>query len=257
VKIDVLKAIAAEAHRLGMTVTGHVPSGITPFEAVEAGMDQINHLVPAVYLSAFPKGTKSQFGALPAFNVDSEDTQRAIRFYKEHGTVLDPTMSVYDLTWRASDKPVEQTEPGALKVAPEIAPSLANTGVPSAISQKLHVGFDGALAFINALHRAGVPIVVGTDQTVPGYSVYREMELYVQGGMSPMDAIQAATIAPARAMKLDRDSGSVEPAKRADLIVLDANPLDSISNIRKVHMVFANGRMFHPAPLWRSVGFTP
>ena len=132
-----------------------------------------------------------------------------------------------------------------------------NTGVPAAISQKLQVGFDGALAFINALHGAGVPIVVGTDQTVPGYSVYREMELYVQGGMSPMAAIQAATIVSARAMKLDRDSGTVEAGKRADLILVDANPLESISNIRKVRTVFANGRMFDPAPLWRSVGFTP
>ncbi|HEV2689464.1 MAG TPA: amidohydrolase family protein [Bryobacteraceae bacterium] len=257
VKIDVLKAITAEAHRLGMTVTGHVPSGITAFEAVEAGMDQINHMIPSVYLSAFPKGTKAQFGVLPAFNVNSEEAQLAIRFYKEHGTVLDPTMAVYDLTWRASEKPLEQTEPGAVKIAPELAPSLANTGVPGAFAQKLHVGFDGALAFINALHRAGVPIVVGTDQTVPGYSVYREMELYVQGGMSPMDAIQAATIAPARAMKLDRDTGTVEAGKRADLILVDANPLESISNIRKVRTVFANGRMLDPAPLWRSVGFTP
>jgi imidazolonepropionase-like amidohydrolase len=257
VKIDVLKAIAAEAHRLGMTVTGHVPSGITPFEAVEAGMDQINHLLPKVYLSAFPPGTKSNFGILPAFHLESEDAQRAIRFYKEHGTVLDPTMSLYDLTWRVSENPVEQTEPGVLKVAPELRPSLVNTGVPGAVAAKLRVAFDGALVFVNALHRAGVPIVVGTDQGVPGYSVYREMELYVQGGMPPMDAIQAATIVPARAMKLDRDTGTVEAGKRADLILVDANPLESISNIRKVHTVFANGRMFDPAPLWRSVGFTP
>src|SRR6266851_9968213 len=108
-----------------------------------------------VYLSAFPKGTKAQFGVLPAFNVNSEDSQRAIRFYKEHDTVLDPTMADYDLTWRASENPIEQTEPGAVKVAPEIALSLVNTGTPGAIAQKLHVGFDGALAFINALHRAG------------------------------------------------------------------------------------------------------
>ncbi|HLJ49083.1 MAG TPA: amidohydrolase family protein [Bryobacteraceae bacterium] len=257
VKPDALKAITAEAHRLGMTVTGHVPSGLTAFQAVEAGMDQINHLLPKVYLSAFPAGTKGQFGILPPFKPDSDETQAAIRFYKEHGTVLDPTMSVYDLTWHPSDKPLEQTEPGAAKLAPELRATLANTGIPSSFVSKVRPGFDGALAFIAALHRAGVPIVVGTDQTIPGYSVYREMELYVAGGMPPMDAIQAATIVPARAMKLDRDSGTVEAGKRADLILVDANPLESISNIRRVHTVFANGHMFDPAPLWRSVGFTP
>jgi imidazolonepropionase-like amidohydrolase len=257
VKLDVLKAITAEAHRLGMTVTGHVPSGITAFEAVEAGMDQINHMLPNVFLSAFPKGAKTKMMVFPAFDVNSADAQSAIKFYKEHGTVIDPTMALYDLSWRASEKPVEQTEPGAVKVAPELAPSLVNTGMPGAFTPRLRTGFDAALTFIAALQRAGVPIVVGTDQAVPGYSVYREMELYVQGGLSPMDAIQAATIVPARAMKLDRDTGTVEAGKRADVIVLDANPLESISNIRKVRTVFANGRMFDPAPLWRSVGFTP
>lgn len=257
VKLDVLKAITTEAHRLGMTVTGHVPAGITAFEAVEAGMDQLSHMIPNVFLSAFPKGTKARMGTFPAFNVNSEDTQRAIQFYKEHGTVMDPTMAVYDLAWRSSDKPVELTEPGAAKVAPEIAPSLANAGVPAPFAPRMHAGIEGALAFTAALQRAGVPIVVGTDQTVPGYSVYREMELYVGGGMSPMDAIQAATVVPARVMKLERDSGTVEAGKRADLILVDANPLEAISNIRKVHTVFANGRMFDPAPLWRRVGFTP
>ena len=76
------------------------------------------------------------------------------------------------------------------------------------------------------------PIVAGTDQTVPGFSVYREIELYAEAGFTPMEALQAATIVPARAMKVDADSGSLEVGKRADLDVLDANPLDNIHNIR-------------------------
>ena len=84
------------------------------------------------------------------------------------------------------------------------------------------------LAIIGALHRAGVPIVAGTDQTVPGFSLYREVELYVEAGFTPMEALQSATIVPARAMKVESDSGSVEVGKRADLDVLDANPLDNV-----------------------------
>ena len=257
IKPDVLKAVTEEAHRLGLTVTGHVPSSLTAFEAVEAGMDQLEHMIGPVYLAAFPAGTKANFGVLPAINLASEDAQRAIRFFKDHGTVIDPTMAVYDLTFHPSSTPLAQIEPGAAKIAPELAPALANTGMPDAFAQKLRPGFDGSLQFVTALHRAGVPIVTGTDQTVPGYSVYREMELFVHGGMSPMDALQASTIVPARAMKLDRESGTVEAGKRADLIIVDANPLESISNIRKVRTVFAAGRMFDPAPLWRSVGFKP
>ena len=113
------------------------------------------------------------------------------------------------------------------------------------------------LALIGALHRAGVRIVAGTDQMVPGYSLYREIELYVEAGFTPMEALQAATIVPARAMKVDSDSGSIEVGKRADLDILDANPLENIHNIRSVRSVVANGVLYESAPLWESVGFKP
>jgi imidazolonepropionase-like amidohydrolase len=102
-----------------------------------------------------------------------------------------------------------------------------------------------------------VRIVAGTDQMVPGYSLYREIELYVEAGFTPMEALQAATIVPARAMKVDSDSGSIEVGKRADLDILDANPLENIHNIRSVRSVVANGVLYESAPLWESVGFKP
>jgi imidazolonepropionase-like amidohydrolase len=102
-----------------------------------------------------------------------------------------------------------------------------------------------------------VPIVAGTDQSVPGHSLHRELELYVKAGLSPFDAMAAATIVPARVMKKDAESGTIEKGKRGDLIVLDANPLQDIRNTRRIHRVVTNGRVFDPGPLWRSVGFTP
>jgi hypothetical protein len=74
--------------------------------------------------------------------------------------------------------------------------------------------------------------------------------------MTPLEAIQAATITPARVMKLDNEVGTIEAGRRADLIVLDANPLDNISNIRKIRFVVTQGRMFETARLWQSVGFS-
>ncbi|MGD0183140.1 MAG: amidohydrolase family protein, partial [Terriglobales bacterium] len=97
------------------------------------------------------------------------------------------------------------------------------------------------LAIIGALHRAGVRIVAGTDQTVPGYSLYREIELYNEAGFTPMEALQAATIVPAQVMNVDRESGSIEVGKRADFDILAANPLENIHNIRSVRSVVANG----------------
>jgi imidazolonepropionase-like amidohydrolase len=87
--------------------------------------------------------------------------------------------------------------------------------------------------------------------------LYREIELYVQAGFTPMEAIQAATLVPARVMGVDKNLGTVEAGKEADLIVLKANPLDSISNIRAVEEVVTGGTLYETAPLWESVGFKP
>jgi imidazolonepropionase-like amidohydrolase len=102
---------------------------------------------------------------------------------------------------------------------------------------------------------SGVPVVAGTDKGVPGLSVLREIELYVEGGMTPLEAIQAATIVPARAMKLEKDSGTVEVGKRADLVILSANPLEKISNIRTAQFVVVNGRLYDCATLWKAAGY--
>ena len=92
---------------------------------------------------------------------------------------------------------------------------------------------------------------------MPGHSLHREIELYVKAGFSPLDALKAATVVPAQVMGKASDSGTIEVGKRGDLIVLDGNPLDVISNTRRIHRVITGGRVFDPAPLWQSVGFKP
>ena len=81
--------------------------------------------------------------------------------------------------------------------------------------------------------------------------------LYLQAGFTPMEAIQAATIIPARVMGMEKQSGTVEKGKRADLILVNGNPLEDIHNTRNVELVITNGRMYRTADLWQSVGFKP
>jgi imidazolonepropionase-like amidohydrolase len=102
---------------------------------------------------------------------------------------------------------------------------------------------------LKALRDAGVPIVLGTDLTVPGFSIYRDMELAVRGGFTPMEAIQAATIVSARAMGKERESGTVEVGKSADLIIVDG-PAERIEEIRKVERSSSEGGV-PSAELWR------
>lgn len=148
-------------------------------------------------------------------------------------------------------------EPGAAYAPPPLLAALNSSGASAATAANRLLAVERGSALIPALVHAGIPVVAGTDLVVPGHSIARELELYVRAGLTPMEALQAATIVPARVMHLDADSGTIAPGKRADLVVLDANPLDSIGAVRRVHRVVAAGRMFVPAPLWRTAGFTP
>ena len=264
VKPDNVKAICTDAHKLGMTVTGHIPIGMTAYEGVEDGMDQINHLhyvydllLPKTFDPRKAKGEEF-LQARASADVNSPAGKEAVKFLKEHGTVLDPTFSLSEMTFlRPADVPASAIEPGILKVAPELREQLSSGGLPAAAVPMAKKIRQNNLNLLGALHRAGVTIVAGTDQGVPGYSVYREIELYAEAGFTPMEALQAATIVPARVMKLESDTGSVEIGKRADFDILDANPLDDIHNVRSVRSVVSNGVLYQSAPLWESVGFKP
>jgi len=249
-----VSVIAAEAHRLGMTVTGHVPTGMNAFQFVEAGADQINHLGFVLAVMTPPP----QPGQ-PRAPVDlaSSEARRAIVFLLEHHTVLDPTLARSEENAHPKDSLLAAYEPGAAKAPPELAEVLNASGSPGDVAARRMAGLARALPIVNALRAAGIPIVAGTDLVVPGHSIARELELEVRGGFTPLQAIQAATIVPARVMALDGESGTVEPGKRADLVLLDGDPLTNISEVRRVHAVVTGGRMFLPAPLWRSVGFAP
>jgi imidazolonepropionase-like amidohydrolase len=220
-----------------MTVTGHVPTALTLLAAVDSGMDQIAHLP----LRGDPQ---------------SDSVRRVIAELKRHGTVIDPTASWGELLGHSTAEPVTTFQPVLHHLPPVLAQRIAAMGAPNDTATA-HARLANALAIIRALHEAGVPIVPGTDEGIPGFSLYRELELYVKAGMTPMDAIRSATAVAARAMRLDEQVGTLESGKLADLLVLDADPLENISNIRRVRLVMARGVLYDSAALWRAVGFRP
>ncbi|HEY8561022.1 MAG TPA: amidohydrolase family protein [Pyrinomonadaceae bacterium] len=256
VKPEILRVITAEAHRLGLTVTGHVPRGMNAVEAVESGIDQINHVrfLPPVL---FAKDFKPTPGVQPTVDVDSPEARAAIEFFKKHNTVFDPTLAIYELFFHPASKPFSEFEPGAAKLPRELYAPLNNTGVPPEGEKQAEENLNLFLNIVGTLHKQGLTIVAGTDQVVPGHSLHRELELYVKAGLTPMEALQSATVVPARVMKRDKDSGTLETGKVADLVLIEGNPLENVSNIRNTKFVVANGRLFDCAELWQSVGFKP
>lgn len=261
VKLDEVKVVAEEAHRLGMTVTGHVPEGLDAFQVIDAGQDQINHIgyIANIMHTPLPADAKREDRMKAALEIDLDSgvAQKAVAFLKAHGTVIDPTIALSEFFTATTAKPPASFEPGVRNVAPELIEELADVGPPTDRSGLQEKVFEKDLAIVGALHHAGIPIVAGTDQTVPGHSLHREIELYVQAGFTPMEAIQAATLIPARVMGLEKEVGTIEAGKRADLIVVDGDPLADIRNSRNVELTITGGKMYNPADLWRSVGFKP
>lgn len=255
-KPELVKVVTDEAHRLGMTVTGHVPSKMNIYGAVENGFDQINHVNYATR-AMLPKEFKPTPGQPTKIEPESEAAQAGLKFLKENKTVIEPTLARTELNLNVRGKSYAEKEPGLLNAPYEFASLINSMGVPAEIEARAKSSFDLSLRVTKALHEAGIPLIVGTDLAIPGHTEFREMELFVKAGISPLEAIKAATIVPAQVFNLDKNLGTIEEGKFADLILVDGNPLENISDIRKVRFVVKDGRMFDTAALWRIIGFQP
>jgi hypothetical protein len=258
VKPEIVRAITTDAHARAMTVTGHIPEGMTAIEGVHDGMDQINHIdyeLPYFshpVLGADGKPDRTKAGVL---ELDGPRAKDLISTLQVHHTVLDPTVALFESFFNT--KPLNQLEPGIDHLPPQLREALDNppaTGDKAAIA---NAKWQNVMVTLRALHAAGIPMVAGTDQAIPGYSLHREIELYVEAGFTPLEALQAATIVAARALGVENESGTLEAGKRGDVLLLNADPLADIHNTRAVWRTVAAGAVYDPAPLWQSVGFLP
>jgi imidazolonepropionase-like amidohydrolase len=246
-KPDVLSAISAEAHKRGMTVTGHVPAAVDAFGGIEDGMDQINHL-QFVTRAMLPEG-----GNGPV-DLSSDRAKQLIALLKARQIVVDPTEGWGEMGGHPKTLRAAAFEPGVNAAPFALASKFeAMGGAVDEARFRERMAANGRV--IKALYDAGVPIVAGSDTGLIGYGIDRELELYVQAGLPPMAAIQTATLGAARAMKLDHDSGSVEVGKRADLVLVEGDPLKNISDLRRVTKVVRAGELYDSLALGRSVGF--
>jgi imidazolonepropionase-like amidohydrolase len=235
IKPAVAGAIIRRAHELGMTVTGHVPRAMTLAAMVDSGTDNVAHLP----LRGDPSST---------------DVRTQIEQLATKHVVIDPTASWNELLGHSRQTPLTSFQPG-FNGAPW--PLRASYGSVRNIadSASANRAVRSQLAMIKASHDGGVRIVAGTDYGLPGFSLLRELELYVEAGLTPLEAIRAATAVPADVLGLSADVGTIETGKRADLVVLDADPLADIHNVRRGRWVVAAGRMFDMSALRRAVHF--
>jgi imidazolonepropionase-like amidohydrolase len=248
---DVLRAIAEEAHKRGLTVTGHVPAAVDTFQGIADGMDMINHL-QFVSRSMLPADSNQPFTLTTLATPRAKDL---IALLAEKHIVVDPTIAWGEMASHPRSIPTSTFEPGVLAAPFPLAWRYNNIGIAGMDETKFHERMSTNLAVIKALSDAGVPIVAGSDTNLPGYGLNRELELYVQAGLTPLQALQTATIIPATVMHHAADSGTIEPGKRADLILVPGNPLTNISTLRHVTTTITDGRAYATKSLGQSVGF--
>jgi imidazolonepropionase-like amidohydrolase len=216
---DAYFGLAAEAKQLGIPFVGHVPEAVTLEEASEAGQSSIEHMQTLFERSAPPK---------------REDMPALFARFAKNGNAFTPTLVLF----RASADPAN-IDPGTLKQYPDIP------------AGRMRI-FGQFLELLAGMERAGVTLMTGTDLGIqrwfaPGSSLHDELAIFVQAGLTPMQALQAATLNPARFLGVD--AGTIEPGKLADLVLLDANPLDDIRNSRRIRAVIINARYFDRAQL--------
>ncbi|TGE27430.1 amidohydrolase family protein [Hymenobacter metallicola] len=246
-KPEIVKAICAEAHRLGLSVTGHIPDGMNLYQGVAAGMDQVNHLP---YVASVLKRNADR-------SIDFQDTTslRAYRFLKAHNTVLDPTLGVYELSLRPTNEDITKLEPAFARLPQPLQVLFQTMGAEPKVVAEYKPMLLSLYQLVKVLYDQGVTLVAGTDMGFPGTSLDRELELYVQAGLTPLQALQTATITPARVMKRDQQSGSIDVGKQADLVLVEGNPLEQIQNLRRVKLVVKDGRAYDPARMRQLAGY--
>lgn len=256
-------AAADEAKKLGITFVGHVPDAVRASEASEAGQKSIEHFTGifegcSAVEDQLLKGPKSL-----GRNVSTYDGTRAhaiITLMAKNQTWQVPTLVWERGQWLIDDidlshDPLTRYAPAAWKdrtwpmFTRDIIKDM-DTDPLSVRKRFVQMELDMTLA----MHRAAVPFMAGTDTAAgvhifPGFSLHDELALFVQAGLTPMEALQTATKNPAQFMGRLSDMGTVEKGKVADLVLLDANPLDDIHNTRKIRAVVLAGRYFSRSDL--------
>src|SRR5205085_294339 len=116
--------------------------------------------------------------------------------------------------------------------------------------------FAKMVEFVGRLYRAGVPIVAGTDE-LPGFTLQRELEFYVEAGLTPAQALQVATRNGAKYTRTEREKGRIAPGMLADLVLVDGDPTKDITDLRKVALVITRGKAISPTAVWREFGVVP
>lgn len=262
-----VKPAAAEAHRLGLHVHGHLPAGMRTHEAIAAGYDEVTHLY-FIMMEAMPEEVVKTSNGMNRFegpgryakdvDLNVDPMKSLIATMAERRIVSDPTVSVVESLLVPESGDLSPAYAPYVGTVPPVSERSFREGgfkVPKDLTRTdYRKSFAKLLALVGAMHRAGVPIVAGTDGL--GMELVRELELYVSAGFSPEEALASATVIPARLVGADSRTGSIAVGKEADLVLIEGDPSRQIGDLRNTTMVMMEGKLMDADELRTSAGFS-
>lgn len=262
-----LRDTAAYAHSKGLRVSGHVPVFMRAQDVVDQGYDEIQHINQVMLNFLVDEKTDTRTLErfyLPAKKVadldfDSKPVQDFISTLAAKRIAIDPTLATFDFIRQRPGQMSAAYAAVAAHMPPDVQRGLrvASFDIPDdASAARYERSYDKMVEFVGRMYRAGIPILAGTDG-FPGFTLQRELELYVQAGMTPAQALQIATWNGARYSRTLDDRGVIALGKRADLILVDGDPTRNIADIRRVALVIKDGTAYYPSEVYEALGIKP
>lgn len=265
-------AIAEEAKKQGLPFVGHIPSAVTMAEASNAGQKSVEHLGTFLEGSSAAETELRNWPSAPVKNGDfsvipariAARGNRMLDTYSEQKASQLLVLLAKNKTWQVPTLLAKQVNTFIDDISKvqdphyKYIPASVREGwspdknffyryrTPEFIAYQKRL-FQKEMETVSAMLRAGVPMMAGTDggaYTVPGFGLHQELVLLTKAGLTPLEALQAATINPAKFLGEADMLGTVEQGKIADLILLEADPLEDISNTERIEAVVINGRFF-------------
>jgi imidazolonepropionase-like amidohydrolase len=233
VAAPVVRAAALEGRRYAFPVAATPAAGQTTEQILDLGLDE---------LILRPMSNEGDAAALKSL---------APGFSKRR-LAIDPLLAFDELTVGVPAAAAAEYRTAIARLPTAVARTFAD--IPPTLDAGKAASRTAALESVRDAVKAGAKVVAGARQGVPGFSLQRELELLVEGGLTPLEALQAATVTPAQLMGFG-DSGTVENGKRADLVILAGDPLANISNVRTAKWVVAAGKLYECSRLWKLAGF--
>ena len=265
---DWLPAAAAEAHKQGLHVHGHIPVGMRTLDAVNAGYDEVTH-INWIVMQAMPDSVVNVSNGIMRFEGPGRyakdldlDTNKPLKdlitTMAAKGIYNDPTMVAFEGLYVPENgdlSPAYAPFVGTLPPQTERSFRTGGFAVPKDLTRAdYRASWAKLVALLGKMREAGVPIVAGTDGA--GIELIRELEIYVEAGFTPAQAIAAATIVPAKLVGQAGHTGSIKAGKTADLVLVDGDPSKRIGDLRHTRVVMLDGKLLDADALRSAAGFS-